>query len=150
MQEPLRILGYSKWPFPRALCFIHKTVTAAFAEEKTVLFVDLLLQLFWICVLRLVDQTLELMLHLSLGFQKNAVKVGKNPNMGHVNKTPRGESLPTPPTFTFFHGCVSLGLTSHGKVIGLLGRWVIASFELNISNNSVKNGKVKLPAPACR
>ena len=75
------------------LCLIHETITAAFAEEKAVLLVDLLLQLFWICVLHLIDQSLELMIHLPLGFQKNAVKVGKDPDMGHVNQTPRGESL---------------------------------------------------------
>jgi len=97
----------SKRPFPRALCFIHKTVTAAFAEEETVLFVDLLLQLFWICVFHLVDQTFKLTIHLSLRFQKDAVKVGKDPDMGHVNETPRGELFPTPPAFTFFHGFFS-------------------------------------------
>jgi hypothetical protein len=103
MQEPSR----SKRPFPRALCLIHKTVTAALAEQKAVLFVDLLLQLFWICVLHLVDQTFELIIHLSLGFQKDTVKVGKDPDMGHINQTPRGKSFPTPPAFTFFHGCLS-------------------------------------------
>jgi hypothetical protein len=121
MQEPSR----SKRPFPRALCFMHKAITAAFAEEETVLFVDLLLQLFWICVLHLVDQSFELTIHLLLGFQKNSVKVGKDPDMGHVNQTPRGESLPTPPAFTFFHGFVSLGLTRHGKVSELLSHWGI-------------------------
>jgi hypothetical protein len=117
MQDPSR----SKRPFPRAPCFIHKAITATLAEEETVLFVDLLLQLFWICVLHLVDQSFELMIHLPLGFQKNSVKVGKDSDMGHVNQTPRGESLSTPPAFTFFHGFVSLGLTRHGKVSELLG-----------------------------
>jgi ABC-type microcin C transport system permease subunit YejB len=115
MQEVSISLGDSKRPFPRMLCLIHETITAAFAEEKAILLVDLLLQLFWVCVLHLIDQSLELVIHLPLGFQKNAVKVGKDPDMGHVNQTPRGESLPTPPTFTFFHGFVFLGLTSHIK-----------------------------------
>jgi hypothetical protein len=110
----------SKRPFPRVPCFIYETITAAFAEEEAVLLVDLLLQLFWICVLHLIDQSLELVIHLPLGFQKNAVKIGKNPDMGHVNQTPWGESLPTPPAFTFFHGFVSLCLTRHGEVIELL------------------------------
>jgi hypothetical protein len=113
-------LSGSKRSFPRALCFIHKTVTAALAEEEPVLFVDLLLQLFWIGALHLVDQTLELMIHLSFGFQKDTVEVGEDPDMGHVNKTPRGESLPAPPAFTFFHGFILLDLKSHGKVIKLL------------------------------
>ena len=113
MQEVSR----SKRPFPRMLCFIYETVTAAFAEEEAVLLVDLLLQLFWICVLHLIDQSLELVIHLSLGFQKNPVKVGKDPDMGHVNQTPRRKSLSTPPAFTFFHGFVFLGHTTHGQVI---------------------------------
>ena len=121
MQEVSR----SKRPFPRMLCFIYETVTAAFAEEKTVLFVDLLLQLFRICVLHLIDQLLEVMIHLPLGFQKNAVKVGKDPDMGHVNQTPRGESPSTPPAFTFFHGSVSLGHITYRQVIELLSSQVI-------------------------
>jgi len=111
----------SKRPFPRVPCFIHETITAAFAEEEAVLLVDLLLQLFWICVLHLIDQSLELVIHLSLGFQKNPVKVGKDPDMGHVNQTPRSKSLTTPQAFTFFHGFFFPSLRSHGKIIKLLG-----------------------------
>ena len=111
MQEVSR----SKRPFPRMLCFIYETVTAAFAEEEAVLLVDLLLQLFWVCVLHLIDQSLELMIHLPLGFQKNAVKVGKDPNMGHVNQTPWGKSFTTPRAFTFFHGFVFHSSAGHIK-----------------------------------
>jgi hypothetical protein len=89
MEEPSRSLGDSKRPFPRMLCLVHETITAAFTEEKAVLLVDLLLQLFWICVLHLPDQTFELIIHFPLGFEKNTVKVGKDPDMGHVNQTPR-------------------------------------------------------------
>jgi len=111
----------SKRPFPRVTCFIYETITAAFAEEEAVLLVDLLLQLFWICVLHLIDQSLELVIHLSLGFQKNPVKVGKDPDMGHVNQTPGSKSLTTPQAFTFFHGFFFPSLRSHGKIIKLLG-----------------------------
>ena len=113
MQDPPR----SKRPFPRVLCFIYETIAAAFAKEEAVLLVDLLLQLFWICVLHLIHQSLELVIHFPLGFQKNTVKVGKDPDMGHVNQTPGGKPLATPPAFTFFHGFFFLSITSHGKVI---------------------------------
>jgi len=125
MQEVSR----SKRPFPRMLCFFYETITAAFAEEEAVLLVDLLLQLFWVCVFHLIDQSLELVIHLPLGFEKNAVKVSKDPDMGHVNQTPRGKSFTTPPAFTFFHGFVFLGLASHKKVIESSSHRVIESLS---------------------
>jgi hypothetical protein len=115
MEEPSRTLGDSERPFPGVLRLIHETIAAAFAEEETILFVDLLLQLFWICILHLIDQSLELMVHLFLGFQKNTIKVGKDPDMGHVDQTPRGEFLSTTPAFTFFHGFIFLSLTGDQK-----------------------------------
>ncbi len=108
MQDPSR-----KGAFPRVLCFIHKTISAAFAEEEAVLLEHVFLQLFWIGILHLVDQTVELMFHLPLGFQKNPVKVGKDPDMGHINQTSGGQCLPTATAFTCLHGFILLGLARY-------------------------------------
>ena len=102
MDESARPTPDLKRALPGMLDLIHQSVPATFAENQIKLLVDLFLQVLRIRLLDLLQEMSQLPIDPFFRLKKDAIKSGKNPDLGHIGEASRQEFFPASETFLPF------------------------------------------------
>jgi len=102
MDESARAAPDLKGALPGILDLIHQSVPATFTENQGKLLVDLFLQVLRIRLLDLLQEMFQLLLDPFFRLEKDAIKSGKDPDLGHIDEASRWEFFPASETFPPF------------------------------------------------